>query len=198
MNNSRGYELVVTGSGFNDGTTATAWVLGRKPTTAEWWNELNCDEMNALVGTDAEEMTSPCVMYDGLTDAHEAIVEAADTTMDEAKMGVCRAVIDHGTAAGSGLVGSDDTVAVSFEVTVPTFNAGKHNYICMNDGEDRRSDTDVEDFELESSIEVVPSTVSSGDTVNVFARDYPFSGQALTQLKLAGVDVTNSVKDLRP
>ena len=35
---------------------------------------------------------------------------------------------------------------------MPTFNAGKHNYICMNDGEDRRSDTDVEDFELESSI----------------------------------------------
>ena len=196
VNNSRGYELVVTGSGFNDGTTATAWVLGRAPTTAEWWNELNCDEMNALVGTDAEEMTSPCVMYDGLTDAHEAIVEAADTTMDEAKMGVCRAVIENGTAAGSGLVGSDDTVAVTFEVTVPTFNAGKHNYICMNDGEDRRSDTDVEDFELESSIEVVPSTISSGDTVNVFARDYPFSGQALTQLKLAGVDVTDSVKDL--
>ena len=79
---------------------------------------------------------------------------------------------------------------------MPTFNAGKHNYICMNDGEDRRSDTDVEDFELESSIEVVPSTVSSGDTVNVFARDYPFSGQALTQLKLGGVDVTDSVKDL--
>ena len=196
VNNSRGYELVVTGSGFNDGTTATAWVLGRAPTTAEWWNELNCDEMNALVGTDAEEMTSPCVMYDGLTDAHEAIVEAADTTMDEAKMGVCRAVIENGTAAGSGLVGSDDTVAVTFEVTVPTFNAGKHNYICMNDGEDRRSDTDVEDFELESSIEVVPSTISSGDTVNVFARDYPFSGQALTQLKLGGVDVTDSVKDL--
>ena len=31
VDNSRGYELTVTGSGFNDGTTATAWVLGRKP-----------------------------------------------------------------------------------------------------------------------------------------------------------------------
>ena len=196
VDNSRGYELTVTGSGFNDGTTATAWVLGRAPTTAEWWNELNCDEMNALVGTDAEEMTSPCVMYDGLTDAHEEIVEAADTTKGYAEMGVCRVIINKGTAVGSGLVGSDDTVAVTFEVTAPTFSAGKNNYICMNDGEDRKSDTDVEDFELESSIEVVPSTVSSGDTVNVFARDYPFSGQALTQLKLAGVDVTKSVKDL--
>ena len=201
VNNSRGYQLVVTGSGFNDGTTATAWVLGREITTDEWWDELNCAEMNALVDpmqavADAEMGTSPCTMYDGLTDADKAIVDAADYTTGYAEMGVCRVVIDQGTAAGSGLVGSDDTVDVSFEVTVPTFNAGKHNYICMNDGEDRRSDTDVEDFELESSIEVVPSTVSSGDTVNVFARDYPFSGQALTQLKLAGVDVTNSVKDL--
>ena len=31
VDNSRGYELTVTGSGFNNGTTATAWVLGRAP-----------------------------------------------------------------------------------------------------------------------------------------------------------------------
>ena len=204
VDNSRGYELTVIGSGFNDGTTATAWVLGRQVTTAEWWNALDCDDMNALVDpndavTDAAMGTSPCTMYDGLdatAGGHKSIVDAADTTKGYAEKGVCQVIIDKGTAAGSGLVGSDDKVAVSFEVTVPTFNAGKHNYICMNDGEDRRSETDVEDFELESSIEVVPSTVSSGDTVNVFARDFPFSGQALTQVKLAGVDVTDSVKNL--
>ena len=155
---------------------------------------MNCAEMNALVDpdeavADAEMGTSPCTMYDGLTDAHEAIVDAADTTKGYAEMGVCRVIIDKGTAVGSGLVGSDDTVAVTFEVTVPTFSAGKNNYICMNDGEDRRSDTDVEDFHLEPSIRVVPSTVSSGDTVNVFAQDYPFSGQELTQLKLGGIKV---------
>ena len=94
VNNSRGYELVVTGSGFNDGTTATAWVLGRAPTTAEWWNELNCYEMNAPVGTDAEETTRTCVPPDGLTDAQRRLLRPPDTTMDEAKMGVCRAVID--------------------------------------------------------------------------------------------------------
>ena len=201
VDNSRGYELTVTGSGFNDGTTATVWVLGRKPTTAEWWNALDCAEMNALVDpdeavADAEMGTSPCTMYDGLTDAHEAIVDDADTTKGYAEMGVCRVIIDKGTAVGDGLVGSDDTVAVTFEVTVPTFSAGKNNYICMNDGEDRQSDTDVEDFHLEASIRVVPSTVSSGDTVNVFAQDYPFSGQPLTQLKLAGIDVTDAVEHL--
>ena len=202
VDNSRGYEMTVTGSGFNDGTTATAWVLDRKPTTAEWWNELNCDEMNALVDpdkavTDAEMGTSPCTMYVGLSAAHKALVDAADITTGYAEMGVCRVIIDKGTAVGDGLVGSDDTVAVSFEVTVPTFSAGKHNYICMNDGEDRQSDTDVEDFHLEPSIRVVPSTVSSGDTVNVFAQDYPFSGPSLTQLKLAGTDVFGAVANLR-
>ena len=201
VDNKRGYELTVTGSGFNDGTTATAWVLGRKPTTAEWWDELNCAEMNALVDpnkavTDAEMGTSPCTMYGGLSAAHKALVDAADTTTGYAEMGVCRVVIDKGTAVGDGLVGSDDTVVVTFEVTVPTFSAGKNNYICMNDGEDRQSDTDVEDFHLEPSIRVVPSTVSSGDTVNVFAQDYPFSGRSLTQLKLAGNDVYNSAEGL--
>ena len=79
---------------------------------------------------------------------------------------------------------------------MPTFSAGKNNYICMNDGEDRQSDTDVEDFHLEPSIRVVPTTVSSGDTVNVFAQDYPFTGSSLTQLKLAGIDVYNSEEGL--
>ena len=205
VDNKRGYELTVSGSGFNDGTTATAWVLGRKPTTAEWWNALDCAEMNALVDpdkavADAEMGTSPCTMYDGLdatAGGHKSIVDAADTTKGYAEMGVCRVVINKGTAAGDGLVDSDDTVAVTFDVTVPTFSAGKNNYICMNDGEDRQSDTDVEDFHLEPSIRVVPGTVSSGDTVNVFAQDYPFSGSLLTQLKLAGMDVTNAVANLR-
>ena len=201
VDNSRGYELTVSGSGFNDGTTATAWVLGRKPTTAEWWNALSCGEMNALVDpyqavADAMEGTSPCTMYGGLSDADKALVDAADITTGYAEIGVCRVIIDKGTAAGSELVGTNDTVDVRFEVTVPTFSAGKNNYICMNDGEDRQSDTDVEDFNLEPSIRVVPSTVSSGDTVNVFAQDFPFSGQSLTQLKLAGTDVTGTVANL--
>ena len=88
VNNSRGYQLVVVGSGFNDGTTATAWVLGRQVTTAEWWNALDCPEMNALVDpekavADAEMGTSPCTMYDGLdatAGGHKSIVDAADTT----------------------------------------------------------------------------------------------------------------------
>ena len=206
VDNKRGYEMTVTGSGFNDGTTATAWVLDRKPTTAEWWDELDCTEMKdavkgktpAPVDTNTDGM-GYCKLYSGLASdvARKAVVDGLDTTTGYAEKGVCRVIINKGTAVGSGLVGSDDKVAVTFEVTVPTFSAGKNNYICMNDGEDRQSDTDVEDFHLEPSIRVVPSTVSSGDTVNVFAQDYPFSGSLLTQLKLAGMDVTNAVANLR-
>ena len=206
VDNKRGYELTVTGSGFNDGTTATAWVLGWKPTTAEWWDELDCTEMKAAVKgkTPAPVDTNTdgmgyCKLYSGLESDpdRKAVVDGLDTTKGYPEMGVCRVVISKGTAAGDGLVDSDDTVAVTFDVTVPTFSAGKNNYICMNDGEDRQSDTDVEDFHLEPSIRVVPDTVSSGDTVNVFAQDYPFSGSLLTQLKLAGMDVTNAVANLR-
>ena len=203
VDNIRSYELTVTGSGFNNGTTATAWVLGRAPTTAEWWDVLDCGEMKgAVMGKTPPPVDANtdgmgyCNLYSGLDSVRQAVVGDLDTTTGYPEMGVCRVIIDKGTAAGSNLVGSNDKVDVSFEVTVPTFSAGTNNYICMNDGEDRQSDTDVEDFNLQPSIRVVPSTVSSGDTVNVFAQDYPFSGQALTQLKLAGIDVTGAVANL--
>ena len=133
VDNKRGYELTITGSGFNDGTTASAYVL-----------------------------------------------QAASAPAD------CAAIVSDpaSTLIGSGLVGSDDKVVITAEVTVPTFGAGNVNQICMVDGENRYS-SDIDDFKLQPSIRVVPSTVSSGDTVNVFAQDYP-GGGGFAELKLAG------------
>ena len=133
VDNKRGYELTITGSGFNDGTTASAYVL------------------------QAESAPADCA----------AIVSDPASTL-----------------IGSGLVGSDDKVVITAEVTVPTFGAGNVNQICMVDGENRYS-SDIDDFKLQPSIRVVPSTVSSGDTINVFAQDYPGSG-GFMELKLAG------------
>ena len=99
---------------------------------------------------------------------------------------VCDGIIRNGTNVGGALVGSDDKVAVTFEVTAPTFKPGNVNYICMVDGEGRMSNTDVEDFNLEPSIKVVPRVRPTGDTVNVFAQDYPTSGRRLQTLLLAG------------
>ena len=73
-------------------------------------------------------------------------------------------------------MGSDDKVSVTFEVTAPTFGPGQTNHICMVDGTGGSSNTDVEDFKLDPSIKVVPASVTTGDTVNVFAQDYPNEG----------------------
>ena len=141
--NKRGYEMTVTGSGFNNDTSAGVYVLA---------------------DPDATETPS------------------------------CQAIIDDGVKVGDGLVGSNDTVEVKFEVTAPTFKPGNVNYICMVDGENRQSDTDVEDFLLEPSIKVVPNNVSAGDVVNVFAQDYPNVGNSFAELKIAGkpISVDNS------
>ena len=137
-NNKRGYTQTVTGTGFNNDSTATAYVLA---------------------------------------------------TSGDAPS--CEAVVSGGTKAGDGIVGSDDTVAVVFDVTVPVFKPGNVNYVCMEDGEGRRSVGDVERFELEDSIRVVPATVSAGDTVTVFAQDFPGT-PGLTEVKLAGKVVWKS------
>ena len=118
-NNTRGYEMVVTASAFNDKTTAGAYVL-------------------------VQQSGAP----------------------------TCEQVVLNGVAVGNATVGSDDVAAIAFEVTSPTFKPGKVNYICVVDGEGRRADGDVEQFELEDSIRVVPSTVNAGDTVTVFAEDF--------------------------
>ena len=43
VDNKRGYEMTVTGSGFNDGTTAGVYVLAHaRYLTAKWWQTLDC------------------------------------------------------------------------------------------------------------------------------------------------------------
>ncbi len=135
--NSRGYEMTVTGSGFNNGVTAAVYVKG-----------------------------------------YSTMPETAPS---------CTEIVNTGTEAGDATVGSDDKAAVTFEVTAPTFKPGENNYLCMVDGEGRMSFDDIEKFELEPSIRVSPTQVSSGDTVTVFAQDF-MSGNFDT-LKLAGQQV---------
>lgn len=131
--NTRGYELTVTGSGFNNGTSAAVFVLDRKPTED---NE-------------------------------------------------CQDIIINGVLLGYGVVGRDDRVAVTFEVAVPPFRPGNQNYICMVDGEGRMSQN-VEQFHIQAYIRVVPTEVNVGDTITVFAHDFPNPGATLTELRIAG------------
>ncbi len=137
--NDRGYEMTVTGSGFNNGTSAAVHVYH----------------------------------------------DASATPDDESTWPTCQEVLGQGARAGIATVDSDDKAAVTFEVTVPTFGAGKNNYVCMVDGEGRMSIDDVEQFELQDSLRVVPAMANAGDTINVFAQDFPNTGAALTELKIA-------------
>ena len=198
VDNSRGYEMTVTGSGFNNGTSASVYVLHNA--VATWWNSTNCAVMN-MVGDPDDMMTDDtdgngfCRPWSdpdgdgpmtGLTSAQRATVTAnvlADNGDYEEDL--CELIVRSGTQVGGALVGTDDKVAVTFEVTAPTFGPGNTNYICMADGEGRASATDVEDFNLEPSIKVVPDTVNSGDTVNVFAQDFSNRGANHTLLKIA-------------
>ena len=187
VDNKRGYEMTVTGSGFNNGTTASVYVLANaRFAVAKWWNTLDCAKMKMYMGSDSNRfcfnytLDESAMSYTVGSDADHADFDAlsADDMKKYSDMvyssHLCRIIVDDGTEVGSALVGSDDKVAVTFEVTAPTFQPGNVNYICMVDGEGRMSDTDVEDFNLEPSIKVVPSSVATGDTVNVFAQDYPY------------------------
>ena len=148
VDNRRGYQMTVTGSGFNDGTTAAVYVL------------------------------------------HDSTVGYVPS--GDAERALCHRIIREGTLVGHAVVGSDDRVAVTFEVTVPPFGPGSTNYICMVDGEGRMSDTDVEDFRLEPFIRVAPSAARVGDIVSVFAQDFPNPGAAFGGATLAGRAVSGA------
>ena len=184
--NVRGYDLTVTGSGFNNGVTADVYVLSGNDVV---WNTLDCAQMNLAAGSSDTMGNGFCRMYADLTAAEKDAVDALDFSDNPAEAAVCAGIIAEGANPGSGTVGSDDKIATTFEVTVPTFMRGDQNYICMVDGEGRASTSDVEKFLLEPSIRVVPSTVSAGDTVNVFAQDFPTTGAAFDFVKLANKNV---------
>ena len=199
VDNKRGYEMTVTGSGFNNGTSAAVYVLANAMRDhMMWWEGLDCAGMLAAVGSSEDPAGSgPDKMkYCGhflntpptnITDPAKELSADAKTALKD--MFLCERIVRNGTKVGGALVGSDDKVTVTFEITAPTFQPGNVNYLCMVDGEGRASNTDVEDFNLEPSIKVVPASVATGDTVNVFAQDYQNIGQSWTQLKIAGQTV---------
>ena len=187
--NKRGYELTVTGSGFNNGTTAGAYVLhidGGDGSNAALWDALNCPEMDMAVGAEAAAAGDYCQLYANLGAMEKEVVGGLDFSSGYAEAALCSAIIRSGAQIGGAVVGSDDKVAVTAEVTVPTFQAGNNNYICMVDGEGRTSSTDVEQFYLEASIRAVPSVASAGDTVTVFAQDFPVVGAPLMRITMGG------------
>ncbi len=194
----RGEELTVTGSGFNNGVSASAYVAQRKAAryaVAEWWETLDCDKMKAAMGPGAGQEF--CFHYTLNSSEMTYTVASKDKASSDKVFArhLCeRGIIPTGTEAGSATVGSDDKVAISFEVTVPTFKPGNDNLICVEDGEARTSGEDVEDYELTPNISVSPAEGQAGDEVTVFAEDFPVAGAAFVELKVGGVVIKDGVR----
>ncbi len=192
----RGEELTVNGSGFNNGTTAAAYVAQRKAAryaVAEWWETLDCDRMK----TEMDGGQEFCFHYTLNSSEMTYTVASKDKASSDKVFArhLCKqGIIPTGTEAGSATVGSDDRVAISFEVAVPTFKPGNDNLICVEDGEARTSGEDVEDYELTPSIRVSPEEGQAGDEVTVFAQDFPTAGAALVELKVGGVVIKDGVR----
>ena len=202
--NKRGYELTVTGSGFNNGVSSGAYVLEDKAASfyaAELWETLNCDGMKDLFQSDDNKYCFHLVP-DMDADAMAYTIGSRYARVRSVGHGTTRKPWPIRSSPGSGptpwrttelkfggaTVGSDnDKAVITAEVTAPTFKPGNVNRIAVADGEGRVS-SDADLFNLEPSIRVSPTQVSSGDTVTVFAQDFVYVGGAssFAEIKLAG------------
>ena len=178
-NNKRDYELTITGSGFNKGSSATAYVLAGALSTEQWWDSLNCEEMAKYDPMEREaNMDNPyCAMYDDLGDDEMEVVQ--DVEMDDREDGsnICMVVVGDGESIGSDTVDNDYKVTIMTEVTGGSkgdFVAGPNNRICVRDDNspDRRLASAAKVFDLQHSIAVEPGDVASGEEVTVKLRDY--------------------------
>ena len=104
----------------------------------------------------------------------------------------CDLIIREGHRVGVATVDAYHKVTIKATVTAPIFQPGNVNFMCMMDGEGRTSGTDVEVFNLEPSIHVSPARATVGDTIVVFALDYPREGARFSALYIANQLVTGN------
>ena len=198
IDGTRGEMITINGSGFNNGVTAIAYVNQRKAArfaVAQWWETLNCEKMKAAMGPGAGNEF--CFHY--TLNETEMTYTVASKNKDASDKVFARhlcevGIVDAGQDVGDATVGSDDRVAISFEVAVPTFKPGNDNLICVEDGEGRASAADIENFELTPSISVSPNEGQAGDEVTIFAQDFPTVGASFTELKVGGVVIKDGIR----
>ena len=177
----RGKEVTISGSGFNDGTEAEAFVLS-KVEIAEWWESLDCDGMKAVMGSDSNrfcfnlnEMTGDLSDPVGGHDDFKALSPSMQASYVD--MVRCRGVINEGQSLGTANVGSDDKFSIVFTVHQDEFDAGNVNYICAADNESpsNRLASAVKVFDVTPSLTISPDSASSGEEVTLKPRDFSSS-----------------------
>ena len=131
---------------------------------------------------------------DGVSAFFNVLHDAGADADDRGTWPSCADVMARGLRVASVVVADDDTATAEVTVTAPTFRPGRNNYVCVADGEGRRSELGARQFELLPSLRVETGdsqagSANAGDTLRVFARDLPRPGAVLTSLKLAGQEV---------
>ena len=206
---ARGKVVTVTGSGFNNGVSASLYM---KHYASVEESDGTVTHHSGRYTDPAEGETDPTLSQSG--DPNAAIASAAAVAANRLEFlrnggsaadftlavgdvmtvaQTCTDIVANGIQLGSGnnVVGSDDRVEIEFTVANPPFRPGNKNLLCMVDGERTASSDDVEHFKLDPSIRVVPNTVNAGDQVTVFAEDYP-AGDAFQWLEVLGERVTGA------
>lgn len=203
----RGKVVTATGSGFKDGVSGTVRVkYYTQPTTGDpmvgKWTAPASDAAAGTRGTLSREGDPDAAIADA--NAVTAIkayfsrshpdgtypIEPGDVMTE---LETCIDIVRNGIELGSGnnVVGTDDQVAIEFTVSNPPFGPGKWNLLCMADGTGNLSETDVEHFNLDSSIKVTPDTVRAGEKVTVDGFDYP-SGAGFGWVEVAGQRIAST------
>ena len=104
VDNKRGYEMTVTGSGFNNGTTAGVYVLANaRFAVAKWWNTLDCAKMKMYMGSDSNRvllqlhLDESAMSYTVGSDADHADFDAlsADDHEEVLRHGVLQPPVPH-------------------------------------------------------------------------------------------------------
>lgn len=104
----------------------------------------------------------------------------------------CNHVVDNGKEIGSAMVNETHGVIITAEVrggAGGAFSPGETNYVCIRDDnapkEEQRLSFWAQYFDLQHSISVKPSTVVSGEEVQILLNDYP-SNAKVTRVSIAG------------
>lgn len=181
----RGKVVTATGSGFKNGVSGSVRVkyyaqgAAGATTTVGKWTAPAAGSAEGTRGTLSRDGDPDAAVADAAAVAAVKSVKgtsyaiAVDDVMNEEE--TCIDIMRNGIELGSGnnIVGSDDRVSIDFTVSNPPFGPGKWNLLCMADGTGRLAITDVQHFNLDSSITVTPKTVRAGEQVTVNGFDYP-------------------------
>jgi hypothetical protein len=210
---SRGYQVTITGVGFNNGTTATVWLdngvdldkdgdidsaqLGEvNEAVAGIDINRDGDHSDTVNGGDGVNFSELALGFDmnGDGDANDTDLETIQES-DFRRNGK-RDVGERDLATV--LVQQNDTFEVTVTINSPPFSSNqpgideRFNVINAIDDKQRIANPGVDDatYELEPSVAAAPAEAAMGDTVTLTLKDWNISPNIVSKVTIGGVEAT--------